>query len=513
MRRIAAATTLALLAALGGAGPAPAASRLIVTGHGFGHGIGMSQYGAMGFAQHGASYKDILAHYYEQTQVAPLGGNPDVRVLLQSGRRVVVSGAVAAGDRKLNPASAYAARAASGRIALFSASGRKLGTYDAPLRIAAPSGGAVALRGSAANGTRDGSYRGAIEVRPGSGSGVLAINAVDLEDYVRGVVSAESPANWPAEALKAQAVAARTYAVTTNVGSATDGIDQYADTRSQMYKGVAAEFPQTDAAVAATAGQVVTQNGRPVTTYFFSTSGGHTENIEFSFLGALPQSWLQGVDDPYDAVSPKHSWGPFTFTQARAQAKLHGLVRGKFRGITVTERGTSPRIVRAEVNGTNGVTAVTGPQLRSRLGLFDTWATFTYISSDAKQQPAPSPGEGSGATTPASTTAPASTTSPSGGTSAAGNDTTGGQAASVARMLRGVLARPAAAPTVSVLAGTIAPAHPGRTLRVQRREHGTWRTVGLTKVGSGGRYQATLPRPGRYRVARGVVAGPAVDVR
>jgi stage II sporulation protein D len=517
MRRIAAATTIALLAALGGAAPAPAASRLVVTGHGFGHGIGMSQYGAMGFAQHGASYKDILGHYYEQTQVAPLGGNPDVRVLLQSGRRVVVSGAVAAGDKKLRPTATYVARAASGRIALFAASGRRLGTFAAPLRIAAPSGGAIALRGPAANGTRDGRYRGAIEVRPGSGRSVLAVNAVGLEDYVRGVVSAESPANWPAEALKAQAVAARTYAVTTNVGSATDGIDQYADTRSQMYKGVAAEFPQTDAAVAATDGQVVTQNGRPVTTYFFSTSGGHTENIEFSFLGALPQSWLQGVDDPYDAVSPKHSWGPFTFSQARAQAKLHGLVRGKFRGITVTQRGTSPRIVRAEVNGTNGVTPVTGPQLRTRLGLLDTWATFTYISSDAEKQPSPSPGEGSGGTgggtTPGSTTAPASTTSPGGGTAAGGADRTGGQAAGVARLLRGLLARPAARPTVPVLSGTIAPAHPGRTLRVQRREQGAWRTIAHTKVGGGGRYRAMLPGPGRYRVARGVVAGPAVDVR
>jgi hypothetical protein len=83
----------------------------------------------------------------------------------------------------------------------------------------------------------------------------------------------------------------------------------------------------------------------------------------------------------------------------------------------------------------------------------------------------------------------------------------------VARLLRGLLARPAATPTVSVLAGTITPAHPGRTLRVQRREQGTWRTVGHTKVRSGGRYQATLAGPGRYRVARGAVAGPAVDVR
>jgi stage II sporulation protein D len=390
MRRIAATAALAAAATAALAAPgADAASRLVVKGHGYGHGIGMSQYGALGYAQHGSSYKDILGHYYEQTAVVGLGSEPDVRVLLQSGRRAVVSGVVAGGSRKLKATSTYSVRAASGgRVALYAASGRRLGTFAAPLRLAAAKGDALTLRGPAANGTRDGRYRGALEIRP-SGGGVQAINAVDLEDYVRGVVSAESPSTWPAEALKAQAVAARSYAVTTNVGSATDGIDQYADTRSQMYKGVAAEFATTDAAVAATSGQVVGQNGRPVTTYFFSTSGGHTENVEDSFIGALPQTWLKGVDDPYDAISPRHSWGPFTFTQARVQAKLKGLVRGSFRGITVLERGASPRIVRAEVNGTNGVTPVTGPQLRARFGLYDTWASFTYISSDAKQPARP----------------------------------------------------------------------------------------------------------------------------
>src|SRR4051812_102791 len=379
MRRTAPALSLALLVALGAAASAPAASRLVVTGHGYGHGIGMSQYGALGFAQHGSSYREILGHYYEQTQVTPLGAKPEVRVLLRSGRQVVLSGVVAAGPRKLKATSTYRAqRADDGGVVLISASGRHMGTYPAPLRFAAPKGGAVSLRGAAANGLRDGSYRGAIEVRP-SASGVMAINAVGLEDYVRGVVSAESPPNWPAEALKAQAVAARSYAVTSNVGSATDGIDQYADTRSQMYKGAAAGLPSTAAAVAATAGEVVTQGGQPVTTYFFSTSGGHTENIEFSFMGALPRTWLKGVDDPYDSVSPRHTWGPFTFSQSAAQSKLKGLVRGRFRGITVLQRGTSPRIVRAEVDGTNGVTAVTGPELRRRFGLFDTWASFTYI--------------------------------------------------------------------------------------------------------------------------------------
>jgi stage II sporulation protein D len=278
-----------------------------------------------------------------------------------------------------------------------------------------------------------------------------------------------------------------------------------------MYKGVAAEFPSTDAAVAATAGEVVMQAGKPVTTFFFSTSGGHTENVEFSFVGSLPRTWLKGVDDPYDTVSPRHTWGPFTFSQARVQAKLKGLIRGRFRGITVLQRGTSPRIVRAEIDGTNGVTPVTGPELRKRFGLYDTWASFIYISTDATP---PTTGAGDGGTTsgdgtggsatqPASTTTPGGTTTgPSGGAAQPpATDTTGGQAASIARR------------RAPVLSGTIRPARTGRTLEVQRHDPRGWRTVRRTHVRHLGRYRAAVPGPGAYRVALGDIAGPTVNVR
>jgi stage II sporulation protein D len=498
MRRIAFAASFAAALPLIAAPGAHAAARLVVKGHGFGHGIGMSQYGAMGFAQHGSGYREILDHYYEDTDVVKLANPPEaVRVLLQSGRSVRVSGVVAGASRRLSASSGYSARAVGGRVGLYSASGRRIGTFDSPLRLAAPSGGAFTLKGGAANGTSNGRYRGALEVRV-SGSGVQAINAVGLEDYVRGVVSAESPPSWPIEALKAQAVAARSYAVTTNAGGAGGGFTQYADTRSQMYKGVAAEFPSTDAAVAATDDEVVAQNGQAVTTFFFSTSGGHTENIEDSFIGALPKSWLKGVDDPYDSVSPRHSWGPFTFSQARAQAKLKGLVRGSFRGITVLERGASPRIVRAEVNGTNGVTQVTGPQLRTRFGLYDTWATFTYISANAKVKSSDGDGDAD-AKPPASPSAPAGATGGAPG-DASGDATTGGQAASIAR-------RPAVR-----IAGTFT-VRRGRLLAVERREGRGWRVVGHTRVGAGGRYSRALPGPGEYRVRRGDLVGPALNVR
>src|SRR4051812_14640787 len=118
-----------LLAVLACAPAAHAASKLVIKGRGYGHGIGMSQYGALGYAQHGFSYRDILGRYYQQTELRPLGDRPDVRVLLQSGRRSVIAGAVAAADRRLNPAATYVAVQSAGRIVLKSASGRRIGTY------------------------------------------------------------------------------------------------------------------------------------------------------------------------------------------------------------------------------------------------------------------------------------------------------------------------------------------------------------------------------------------------
>jgi len=156
-----------------------------------------------------------------------------------------------------------------------------------------------------------------------------------LDDYVRGVISAEMPSSWSAEALKAQAVAARTYAITTSVGGA--GFDLYSDTRSQMYTGVSAETASTDAAVAATRGQVVTFNGAPAVTYFFSSSGGHTENIQDVWPGSTPEPWLVGVSDPYDGAGgdPYHQW-TYQLSLPEATAKLSGLVKGMLRGIQVT---------------------------------------------------------------------------------------------------------------------------------------------------------------------------------
>ena len=217
-----------------------------------------------------------------------------------------------------------------------------------------------------------------------------------LDDYLQGVVPAESPASWPAEALQAQAIAARTYAITT---AKSADFDHYADTRSQVYKGVGIETAATNAAVAATRGQIVTYNGQPVVTYFFSTSGGKTEDVENTTLGNEPKPWLKSVEDEYDSVSPRHRWTT-KLTMKSAARKLGWLVKGSFKGIRVTKRGASPRIMTAEVVGSRGTTTTDGATLRAKLGLFDTWAYFTAINGEKAPAIEPGSDASGGATIP-----------------------------------------------------------------------------------------------------------------
>ncbi len=387
-----------------GAPAAHAAPRLVVRGAGYGHGIGMSQYGAFGLAQHGADHVAILSRYYTGTALgdAPVGYR--VRVLLKTAVRISISNAArVVGGRKLSPRRTYRiTTGAPGTVTLRTAGGRALGSYAAPLRIAgAPNG--IRVLGRSGHLARNGRYRGRLELRPGAFGAVAAINAIGLEDYVRGVVSGESPASWPAAALEAQAIAARTYAITTS--KTGDGFDQFPDTRSQVYSGISAEERSTDAAVLATRGRVVTYEGKPVVTYFFSTSGGRTENVENSFLGARPRPWLRSVEDPYDDTSPRHRWA-VSLSLAEAKRRLGKLLLGELRAIKVLKRGQSPRVVGAEIVGTGGRTAVSGPELRRRLGLYDTWAFFSV--TDAPEPPPALPSPPAAITGPTGTTAVAS---------------------------------------------------------------------------------------------------------
>lgn len=248
------------------------------------------------------------------------------------------------------------------------------------------------------------------------------VRRVPLETYVRGVVGAEMPGSWPAAALQAQAVASRTYAITDHAGGAR--FDVYADSRSQEFLGTKAQTASTNAAVAATAGEVVTYDGQPAITYFFASSGGETESVQNAFPGAAQEPWLRGVPDPYDQ-GPLHSWS-VSMGFPTATARLRGLVRGSFRGIEVLRRGYSPRIVSAYVLGSAGHTQVTGSELAERLGLGDTWAYFSVRTAhgvqpepDLSRHTAPPPATEAPPTAGSPTTAGAPTaTGPEGGTNA-----------------------------------------------------------------------------------------------
>ncbi len=462
--------SLALAVALGGAATADAAKRFTIRGAGFGHGVGMSQYGAMGYASHGWDYKAILGHYYSDTALGVLKQPRDVRVLLQStSGSAAFSGASRAAGRALTPGSTYYARGrAGGQVQLLNARGRSLATVVAPLRVIGPD--LLTLKGRAGNGRTNGTYRGALEFRGGTFGGVNAINALPVDEYVKGVIPLESPASWPIEALKAQAVAARTYALTTSKGG--DGFEHYPDTRSQVYGGAGAEQPSTNQAADATAGQLVTYQGTPVPTYFFSTSGGRTEDVENTTLGFEPKPWLKSVVDEYDSVSPKHRWGPYRMSYATAGRKLRGLVKGRFKGVKVVERGSSPRVVAADIIGSGGLTRVDGATLRTRFGLYDTWAYYTSIKTRVTAPPV----------TP--------------------DTETGGAVPIVSRV-----------PAIGGLAGHVLAAGKRGRVQIQRHTGGRWVKVDTARVQRSGRYRAGVPKTGLYRVLYKGATGPGVRVQ
>ena len=205
------------------------------------------------------------------------------------------------------------------------------------------------------------------------GSGSLnAVNAVPVDQYVKGVVPNESPASWPLAALEAQAVAARSYALADQVGG--NGFDLYADTRSQVYGGIDSEAARGNRAASLTRGQVAMYGGKVAETFFSACSGGHTESVQNVFFGP-PVPYLVGVPDPYDDACPLHSW-KLTFSGREISAKLGGYLKGQLKRVVVTKRGASPRIVWAKLYGTGGVSKIRGDRLQSALGAYDRWMEF-----------------------------------------------------------------------------------------------------------------------------------------
>jgi stage II sporulation protein D len=366
------AATLTLLAA---ASSARASVTWVVRGHGFGHGVGMSQYGAYGYALHGKGYRFILAHYYSGTTIGQVTNTRIVRVLLDiSSTDVGFSGATSACGQALEANRSYEAHRLGSAIKLRDSHGKPLADCGRKLRAAGA--GKVTIAGL-------GTYRGALELVPtDSDAGSLnVIDALPVDQYVKGVVPNESPPSWPQAELRAQAIAARSFALTVNVGG--NGFGLYDDTRSQVYEGIDSETASTNAAADATKGQVVTYGSEIAETYFSACSGGHTESVQDVFFGP-PIPYLVGVPDPYDYYCPLHSW-TLRFSGPEISANLGAYLEGKLKRVEITQRGASPRIIWAKLYGSGGVTKIRGDQLEAALGAYDRWMTFEKVSGQPSE--------------------------------------------------------------------------------------------------------------------------------
>jgi stage II sporulation protein D len=213
-------------------------------------------------------------------------------------------------------------------------------------------------------------YRGRTLVVPTAG-GITAVNYVDLEQYLYSVVGAEMPASWSLEALKAQAVAARSYALYHRQNGANSVFDVGDTTAWQVYGGLAKEAPSTRAAVDATKGQVLTYQGQIINAVFHSCAGGYTENVEDVWSSPLP--YLRGVPSP-DRDFPECQWPAVAFTSSELSEQLG--YEGTITSIEV-QRHPHGRVISVIVDGSDGVMTIEGDDVRDRLGLKSTLFTVT----------------------------------------------------------------------------------------------------------------------------------------
>ncbi|MFL5926340.1 MAG: SpoIID/LytB domain-containing protein [Gaiellaceae bacterium] len=356
-----AATPQAAEATATGATTTSAAAAVVVfNGHGWGHGLGLSQWGAYGYAKHAWTFDRILAHYYTGTTLGAAEVST-VRVLLATGKSAVLQ---SQSPWTVTDAAGTRAVLEPGRLVLTT----KLRVPDHP-KLEPPytfaSAQPLVVAGAA--------YPGRLSVSS-DGKVVQVVDRLGLETYLKGVVPAEMPSSWPPEALKAQAVAARSYAL----ANLTKGraFDLYGDTRDQVYGGAKVANAATDAAVDATKGEVVLYNGKVADTLFFSTSGGRTASAAES-LG-VPVPYLVPVADPYDTASPYHDWGPVLLDAATVARRV-----GVASPIADMQRvtGASGRVASLTfVLDDESQVTVTGNKVRTALDLRSTWFTSALLT-------------------------------------------------------------------------------------------------------------------------------------
>ncbi|HEY9677305.1 MAG TPA: SpoIID/LytB domain-containing protein [Drouetiella sp.] len=224
-------------------------------------------------------------------------------------------------------------------------------------------------------------YRGALWLKPclqdaaSDSNGITAINIVDLEDYLLSVLPSEMPASWPLEALKAQAVAARSYAI-ANIGKhSRDGYDLRATVDDQVYLGVTQENPRSNRAVAETEGIILKHEGRPVSAFFHSTSGGSTEVAEY--VWGKPVPYLRMVPD-YDDMSPHFAWNRKVAVMDLQRAVCPEL--GSLSSFQIVSRTPSNRVKDVMATGVNGSKTISSDLLRKAFKLPST--NFNVVCKD-----------------------------------------------------------------------------------------------------------------------------------
>jgi stage II sporulation protein D len=395
LRRTAMLAAGALVATALGQGPADAAERrrdawgipvkatLTLTGHGYGHGHGMSQHGAEGAARQGLAASQIIDFYYPGTvwgtatdQVSVLisaDTTDDLEVLARKG---LAMRDLSSGEKVALPEGPSRFRLATSskgmtRLEALTGSWKTLRTLNGEAEFTAKGPVTLVTPGGTA------AYRGRLRSaapKPDS-SARDTVNIIGLEKYLRGVVPREIPASWSPEAVRAQAVAARTYAAYERAHPRAAHYQICDTTSCQVYGGVAAEHPAATEALKATKGQIVTDAGQPAFSQFSASSGGWTSAGSVPYLAAQP--------DPYDGWSgnPHHSWTR-TLTDQAIENAFSSI--GELREIVVGERDGNGdwggRVRTVTMVGSQRSVTVSGDTLRAVLGLRSTWFTLAVAA-------------------------------------------------------------------------------------------------------------------------------------
>ncbi|MFW0786250.1 SpoIID/LytB domain-containing protein [Gordonia sp. CPCC 206044] len=334
-----------------------AGSEVTLIGHGLGHGRGMGQWGAYGYAKKGWPAAQILRHYYGGTTAGKVD-RPEISVRLTGKNSVNVhaDAGMRVGGQTVAPGQAVSLSGTTATIT-NGCGGSVVRTVNAPwvepINMAASRPPNEFLKYCGSNQA----FRGALGFADGGVS-----NRLHIDDYVKGVIPKESMPQWAdsggAEALKAQAVAARTYAL-----AAIAGGKKIDDTQnSQVYGGVAGEDPRTNRAADATAGQILLQGGKPAFTEFSASTGGYTAG------GRFP-----AVRDDGDSVSPNRNWT--ATVSAGSIASAFGV--GGLRALEVVEANglgaENGRAVKVRAVGASRTVEVSGEDARTKLGLKSSW--------------------------------------------------------------------------------------------------------------------------------------------